>query len=827
MCHHQQALIRIAVAAVLLTAGQGPSLAQTAPAETTPAADPPARVGRIARINGTVSFHGPGAENWLPATLNYPITTGDGIWTEPGASAAIDIAASRVTLAESTEFEIGQLDDHALVATEAQGQAYLHLRDVQPGETATILTPRGTLTISAAGRYEVVAGDTEHPTTITVVDGAASVVGDGQPVALAAGQTATITGSDSHIVAVGPEALDPFLTTMLDAERPVAAAAPVPAPPPVVAHMTGSDDLAQSGDWQRNDNYGQVWYPRVSPGWAPYRDGRWDWVDPWGWTWVDAAPWGFATSHYGRWVEIDDRWAWAPVTLAPPPVFVVPSYYPPEYVAPYYEPSPYIEPCYAPALVSFFGFDAGFAFGVGVGIGIGAASVGWVPLGPGEPYHPWYHASRTYIHNVNITNVTKINNIHNTFNNSTINTFVNHRGATVVPASVLTGSEHVAPHARPIPPAQLAAIRPASEPPVRPGWNTQGVTPAVARRLGLRETETPFAHQIAPGPGIGPHGATQPGITGAHFVPGRPGLQPPLSAERIMDPRPIIGPQPLGQGGTAAGSPPRPGPNPPAITAFGPALLPSLRQPGARSVVGATGVPGPAIAPRMPNVPQHSLQQGAPVPAAPGPVVAAHVPAGLPQMRTPQQIHAPQIVPQFAPQIAAGPAGRVAEPHVLAAGPTLPPVPRATPAPYASPSPQPSSLQPPSLQPPSLQHFPAPAPRGVPPVQRDARPPQNYLPPSLHEVPPVQRYAGSVPHDVPPVQHFTPPVQRYSPPVQAYAPPAQHYAPPVQHYAPPVQHYSPPVQHYAPPVQRYIPPASHPIAPLATPKSNVHKWPYT
>jgi len=54
--------------------------------------------------------------------------------------------------------------------------------------------------------------------------------------------------------------------------------------------------------------YGSVWYPNVPPGWAPYREGHWAWVEPWGWTWVDDAPWGFAPFHYGRWVNAGGRW---------------------------------------------------------------------------------------------------------------------------------------------------------------------------------------------------------------------------------------------------------------------------------------------------------------------------------------------------------------------------------------------------------------------------------------------------------------------------------------------------------------------------------------
>ncbi len=40
---------------------------------------------------------------------------------------------------------------------------------------------------------------------------------------------------------------------------------------------------------------------RVAVGWAPYRYGRWTWVDWYGWTWVSYDSWGWAPYHYGRW----------------------------------------------------------------------------------------------------------------------------------------------------------------------------------------------------------------------------------------------------------------------------------------------------------------------------------------------------------------------------------------------------------------------------------------------------------------------------------------------------------------------------------------------
>jgi hypothetical protein len=60
-------------------------------------------------------------------------------------------------------------------------------------------------------------------------------------------------------------------------------------------------------------------------------------------------------------------------------------------------------PVWAPAYVSFFGF--GFHGGFGFGFGFG--NIGWLPIGPGDYFHPWYGRG------VNVVNVTNITNIYN------------------------------------------------------------------------------------------------------------------------------------------------------------------------------------------------------------------------------------------------------------------------------------------------------------------------------------------------------------------------------------------------------------------------------
>ena len=157
------------------------SLAQAPPplagAEQQQTADPPARVGRLARTSGTVSFHAADADQWSSATVNYPVTSGDAFWTEPDAQAELQIGGSLIQLAGGTDFQVGVLDENGMQATQSQGEAYLHLRAVAANEVWSVQTPRGLVTLAGDGRYAILAGDTQTPTTVTVLAGSAQVTG--------------------------------------------------------------------------------------------------------------------------------------------------------------------------------------------------------------------------------------------------------------------------------------------------------------------------------------------------------------------------------------------------------------------------------------------------------------------------------------------------------------------------------------------------------------------------------------------------------------------------------------------------------------------------
>ncbi|HVJ41920.1 MAG TPA: DUF6600 domain-containing protein [Dongiaceae bacterium] len=444
--------------------------------------DPPSLVGRLAVIDGTVSFHTKDETTWSAATPNYPITTGNALWADNGSHAVIQLGANDVNLGPQTELDVDRLDEQVFQASLPQGTVYLNLRGLSNGDQIQIATPRGTVNITQPGRYEVFSGDQSHPSTVTVLEGAAQVTGDNNlNLPVAAGQTGVLSdnGQGGAVTAnLAPVQGDDQLVAWARSREPQAAP-----PPQEAAAMTGSQDLGNYGTWSASPDYGNVWYPQVAADWVPYRSGHWAWVAPWGWTWVDDAPWGFAPFHYGRWVRIGPRWAWAPR-----PVVVV--------GAP-------IVPIYAPALVTFVGDIAG----VGVAVSLGGPSVGWVPLGPREAYYPPYRVSDRYARRVNVTYVKNVNiiNIHNTTvinRNVTVNRFVNHDAVTVVSRDAMTRSQHIAGAVQHVDQRDLDKMHGynGSRAPFAPTAQTAGLTPSEAKHYGFSQQQV--QHKPSAGPSI-------------------------------------------------------------------------------------------------------------------------------------------------------------------------------------------------------------------------------------------------------------------------------------------------------------------------------------
>ena len=327
--------------------------------------DPPSRVARLNYVSGAVSFRPGTVDEWAAASVNYPLTTGDHLWADSAALTEMHIGSTAIRMASQTALSFLNLDDRAVQLSVTQGSVNIRIRELAEDESYEIDTPNVAITILRPGSYRVDADGEHNATIVTVIAGDASVTGGGQAFPVHARQSARISGMDELSYQVSalppPDEFDDWCDQRDRAEEQVQSTRYIP------TQMTGYEDLDRYGTWREEPDYGWVWGPSsVDTGWAPYRFGRWCWVEPWGWTWVDDAPWGFAPFHYGRWAYIAGGWVWVPG---------------PRMIG--------IRPVYAPALVVFVG---GPRFG---------GSAVWFPLGPRESFRPGYRASDRYLRNVN------------------------------------------------------------------------------------------------------------------------------------------------------------------------------------------------------------------------------------------------------------------------------------------------------------------------------------------------------------------------------------------------------------------------------------------
>jgi hypothetical protein len=102
---------------------------------------------------------------------------------------------------------------------------------------------------------------------------------------------------------------------------------------------------------------------------------------------------------------------------------------------------------------------------------VGIDLVGWFPLGPREPFFPWYHYTPSYLSVVNITNVRNVTNIQEIINVRDINNIhyaYRTIATTAVPPAVLRAGEPVAKQIVRVNPQQLARAQVIPHPPVNP-----------------------------------------------------------------------------------------------------------------------------------------------------------------------------------------------------------------------------------------------------------------------------------------------------------------------------------------------------------------------
>jgi hypothetical protein len=351
---------------------------------------------RIQRVEGEVAYCDDRANTdansqWTAATANQPFSEGDRIYTRDRSRASLAFSGRNFArLDPNTSLDVVCLKDRRTQLALRDGSAMFDVGYLQPNELFEVATPNGAIDFDQPGLYNV-GFNQNGGVLVSVLSGLASVIGPGGSSQINKGEMLTLLGQAASEVALSrlsnrdagyqvddyyryqyPNSYDgrysnydaylsdPYYYDPYQRNVSYKYAS---------SNIPGLNDLDYYGDWQNVSGYGNAWRPRVDAGWVPYQQGQWTNNYPYGPTWVSSEPWGYAPYHYGRWANVSNQWYWIPEGVN-------------------------TTPQYAPALVGFVPLDSN--------------QIGWVPLGPGDPYAPRYYDDNWQPHYLTRTQVAQM-----------------------------------------------------------------------------------------------------------------------------------------------------------------------------------------------------------------------------------------------------------------------------------------------------------------------------------------------------------------------------------------------------------------------------------
>jgi hypothetical protein len=380
------------------------------------ATEGPPLAARVDQLDGTAGIAAPPSTSqspsqspanvgWNQASVNTPVSVGSRIYARENSKVGIAFSGRNYArLNPNTGLDVLTLNQRRTQLALREGSCIFSVGALANNELFEVGTPSGAVDFTEPGLYQVGIDD-GGSVLVSCLSGGARVVRDSGQCEITKGQLLTlaaVAASDAVVSQLAPTVAGTICNDYYQYRYPRTYDGryadydrylndPYYYDPyrrsvsyqyiPDDSEVAGLDDLDEYGDWSDVPEYGHCWRPRVSSGWAPYRDGYWSDDYPLGLTWVANEHWGWAPYHYGRWAFVNQSWIWVPKEVVAQPV-------------------------YSPALVAFVQMPE-------------PDRVGWLPLGPGDPYVPRYYGpdyrpqyigSETVVNKyVNITNVANYN----------------------------------------------------------------------------------------------------------------------------------------------------------------------------------------------------------------------------------------------------------------------------------------------------------------------------------------------------------------------------------------------------------------------------------
>src|SRR5258705_25603 len=166
-------------------------------AQYQPQDDPPTRVARLSFLGGSVPPRPAGMDDWTDASVNYPLSSGDDLWSDADGRTEITLGSTALRLAPRTAIGFLALDDQTTQIRLSEGSVQVRVRDLEYDEVFEIDTPNGAVTLLRPGSYRIDVQSAGDETMVTVREGEAELAAAGSVISANDGETATVVGMDS------------------------------------------------------------------------------------------------------------------------------------------------------------------------------------------------------------------------------------------------------------------------------------------------------------------------------------------------------------------------------------------------------------------------------------------------------------------------------------------------------------------------------------------------------------------------------------------------------------------------------------------------------